>query len=220
MVARQNYPSVRHLICVAGPPCSGKTHALRALQRGQVEQVDSILPAMNPEGWPAFAPGWVPADCPENLDQALFHYDFLRVWKFGGKGGQFDKDPVLDIFRNCERIDFVTLATSVGNLRDRFAQRSMKKMIRKTRGRPHAMMNLMICFFRLRRLYRDPELLKSLYSDWLTYTAKYASEHTVINSSGSYHAVDLGELDNLLAGKQVAAAPVVASEEVPARVLA
>lgn len=218
MGARHKYPSVRHLVCVAGPPCSGKTHALKALQKGSSEELSSLIP-IDIKGWKAFAPGWVPASCPEVLDKALFHYDFLRVWKFGGKGGQFEKDTVLKVFEGCERIDFVTLATSVDNLQNRFAQRSMSRMLKKTRGRPHALMNLMICFFRLRRLYRDPDLLHGLYDDWMAYTESLGMTHTLIDSTSSHRPIDSTFLRSILAGgRNPGEVPLV--EDEPQKVLA
>ena len=199
-MARQiNYPSVRHLVCVAGPPCSGKTYAMQGLQNGTNQRLAEILGISSPEEWPAFAPGWLPPDCSEHLDHALFHYDFLRVWKFGGLGGQFDKDPVLEVLDKCETVDFVTLLTSSEQLRIRLSARSVSQMVRKTGRRPGSLINLMLCLVRVRKLYRNPQSLARIYDDWLEYACRFpSSSHVVIDSSGEYTRVDRQDMMQVL----------------------
>ncbi|NND72487.1 MAG: hypothetical protein HKN43_13005 [Rhodothermales bacterium] len=203
MINSSTYPNVRRLICVAGPPCSGKTFALRALQKGENPQLSAILGITDPQSWLAFAPGWLPPECPPELDRAFFHYDILRIWKFGGQGGQFAKDRALHLLAECESLEFVTLLTTTDTLRQRFAARPMLKMMARTLIRPGEFMKMMVCYFRMHKLYRAPEMLSELYTEWFEFTGQFNPKaHYVVDSSDGYSAVDVEEMVRYLSSEK------------------
>ncbi len=195
MISSSTVPRIRRLIFFAGPPCSGKTYAMRGLQGGRQPELAALLSIDNPEDCFGFSPGWIPPNCPESVDVGLFHYDFLRTWKFGGNGGQFDSDKGLQVLGNCEEVEFVTLLTNTDELRQRFSARSILKMIRQVVFKPAALLNMMYCYVRLRKLYRRPDQLADIYHDWVEFASRYnPRSHYFVETSGSYSAVNLEDI--------------------------
>lgn len=162
------YPRIGKLVCLAGPPAVGKTNLIRAARAGAAPGLSSLVGVDDLSKTPTFAAGWVPRGV-SSAPLALFHYDFLRIWKFGGLGLNVGADPGAAPILNAESLIVVTLVADLEVLRDRYRSRPALRNVSLLGGlkRPRMLAGEYLCRFRTNRLYSNAELLLDFYDEWI-----------------------------------------------------
>jgi hypothetical protein len=185
------FPYVRRLICVAGPPAVGKTSLLRAAKGEAAELLGPLLGVEDLSTTPSFAAGWVPKGF-VGAELAMFHYDFLRVWKFGGGSLNIAADPGAVPILGAQDLFVVTLVADPQILLRRFRERPVLDgaSVRASLMRPRSMAGSYVSRFRTTRLYRNPERLLAIYGEWVRFVeSRQPRAHIFVDCTTDLHEV-------------------------------
>jgi hypothetical protein len=140
---------------------------------------------------PAFAAGWVPKGF-SGADLAMYHYDFLRVWKFGGGSLNLASDSGAVPILKAEDLLVVTLVADPQVLLQRYRARSVLKGTSVLSGlmRPRMLGGLLFGQYRTKWLYRRPKRLLGLYGEWIRFVESLQpSAHIFVDCTADLHEV-------------------------------
>ena len=209
------YPHVRRLVCVAGPPAVGKTNLLRTANTGAAGLLGPLLGVDEISATPSFAAGWVPKGF-SGADLAMYHYDFLRVWKFGGGSLNLASDPGVVPILRAEDLQVVTLVADPQVLLRRYRARSVLKRTSVLSGlmRPRMLGGLLFSQYRTKLLYRRPKRLLGLYGEWIRFVESLQpSAHIFVDCTADLHVVSFPAWADSITSRYIR--PIVPVPRVP-----
>ncbi len=150
---------VDRLVLFAGPPGSGKSTTIKKLQTRNLPLLSEQLEIDDPSLWRCIQARDLHKVHDLQIDQVIFHYDFLRQWRSKSFHQGYKEDGWLSILDMADEITFVTLWATPETLIRRLQLREMS--LRKSLLKP---LNFHTALRRERRL-RTTRKLQQLCSD-------------------------------------------------------
>ena len=176
---------VKHLVLVAGPPSSGKSHLIRALQRGQWPELAGQLGLADAADWPKIEARRLHRINEPVLDRLLMHYNFLSP--FHRSAHSYERDEALDILRLADRLSIITVWTSPPVLLERFEQAKAKGLLI---GDGHMGSRRLL---QIREQYRDRATVIRFYERWFDFALPRAASHHVVCTDGDPTLCDVDQ---------------------------
>jgi hypothetical protein len=150
--------TIGHLIVIAGPRASGKSHFIRLLRSDETLR-ERLGVARNA---PALTAGaFLNLPVVGSIDQLVLHYDILRPLKIGFPSHELD--PGTAVLRRSGSITFCTLRVP----RERLSAQ-LEERIARRKNPPKDLR-------KLRSLYADEEWLDSWYARWHAFVQQFSA---------------------------------------------
>jgi hypothetical protein len=184
---RNELERIQSLIVIAGPSCVGKSTLLSQLQKGQRPQVADILGLDVPERW-EYSDAVRMRLCSARPARLVLHYDLLRPFKLGIKGG-YGHDDALDTLDAADQVTLLTLWALPRTLAGRAVRRLFAASVGAERdlgwcGVGRCRLNLLRSLARYAT--QGSRWLNQIYAGWFAYCeARPVCAHWLLDATGA-----------------------------------
>jgi hypothetical protein len=191
---------IDRLIVVAGPKGVGKSQFIESLRRDSLPELAEALKMGDPSSW-QYRDGVDLQDVDSRervrespIERLVLHYEITGPWNRRYYASNYQEDRPLEILDFSNDITVVTLWAPCDVLLERFLVRNPRFQnrwlwLRHLYWHGFHVMKLDADF---RPLYRDPELLLRIFSEWLAFCqSRSAMQHWLVDSSDERYSFAL-----------------------------